>query len=291
MERIALVILNYLNFQDTIECINSIVKMNYELAGMVIVDNGSENESYKILKRLYRKEEDIYVVRTNKNYGYARGNNIGIQLARKRYSTNFVYIVNSDVIFEDPSYFKKLLCAYDKATGMIGSEIHLKDNVVQKKYFAAVSLKEVVMEYMRRWLCLHGKDVWINGLPEINESKYIQLLHGCGILFTPAYFEYYGGFYPKTFLYGEEEILYLICERYGLKQKYVKDTYIYHKEDQSSEMSFHNNIEVRNKFVIESYKYVVWWSFKITIYNFVKNILTYNKIQSLQEDNRHGKSI
>ena len=76
-------------------------------------------------------------------------------------------------------------------------------------------------------------------------------------MFTPDYFKRYDGFYNKTFLYNEEIILYMRCERYGLKMKLINDVSIYHKEDKSSELSFNNDSGVINYYILQSYKYVV----------------------------------
>lgn len=265
MKKVAIVILNYLNYQDTIECISSIGKMKYDVAGIVIVDNGSANESYEVLKNLYKKEKKVSVVKARQNYGFAKGNNIGISIARKRYQADFVYVVNNDVVFEDTHFFEKLLSAYDDSTGVIGSRIILKNNVVQPRYFSYVTFPEVINRYVRFWLIQKDRLIWIQGLPKLNENTRKEILHGCGLLFTPVFFKKYKGFYPRTFLYAEEDVLYLMCERYNMKQKYVEDAYIFHKEDQSSEMSFQNNSKVKQKYVFESYKYVVWWALKIFI--------------------------
>lgn len=262
MGKIGIVILNYLNYQDTIECVDSIRQMDYKIAGIVIVDNGSYNESYSILSKMYKEDKKICVVHAAKNYGYAKGNNIGIHIARKRFAADFVYVVNNDVIFKDPEYFKKLLRMYDDETGVIGSKIQLKDGSIQPEYIAYISFPEVLNIYLREWLIRNKKEIWLRGIPPLNEGNQRQILHGCGLLFTPSYFKYYKGFYPKTFLYREEHILYILCQRQELQQKYVKDTYIYHKEDKSSDMSFHNDENVKSEYDFQSYKYVVWCAFQ-----------------------------
>ena len=271
MEKLAIVILNYLNYQDTIECVDSIRRMEYDIAGIVIVDNGSANESYEVLKKKYNGDSKIIVENTGKNLGFARGNNYGIKIARARLSAEFVYVVNNDVIFQQEDFFKILLGEYDDKIGMIGSKILLKNQKIQTKYYVYVTLKEVMRGYIERWLIKCDKTVWIYGLPRVDDRKMKQVLHGCGILFTPAFFRVYKGFYPKTFLYCEEEILFLICERYGLTQKYAENAWIYHKEDQSSEMSFQNSSIVKRKYAFKSYKYVVWWSLKNSLLKVIKN--------------------
>lgn len=270
MEKIGIVILNYLNYCDTIECVDSIRLMQYQIAGIVIVDNGSHNESYSILSKLYKEDPKICIVRAGKNYGFAKGNNIGIRIARRRFLADFVYVVNNDVIFMDPEYFEKLLLKYDDKIGVIGSEIQLKDGSMQSKQMAFISFPEVLNIYLRKWLVSKGKVFWMGAVPPLNEKNKRQILHGCGLLFTPNFFKYYRGFYPKTFLYGEEDILFMMCQRHGLQQKYVENTFIYHKEDMSSDMSFHNDINVADEYAFQSYKYVVWWAFKNFLYDMIR---------------------
>lgn len=62
MEKISIVLLNYLNYTDTLECVNSILEMEYELAGIVIVDNHSNNESFQKLYKKYAQSDKIIVV-------------------------------------------------------------------------------------------------------------------------------------------------------------------------------------------------------------------------------------
>ena len=84
MNKVGIVILNYLNYKDTIECVESIFNMKYDIAGIVIVDNHSENESYNVLKKLYKNRLNVSVIQSNRNYGFAKGNNIGIKVVRQK---------------------------------------------------------------------------------------------------------------------------------------------------------------------------------------------------------------
>lgn len=49
MNKISIVVLNYLNYVDTIECVDSILEMKYKFEGIIIVDNNSKNKSYRVL--------------------------------------------------------------------------------------------------------------------------------------------------------------------------------------------------------------------------------------------------
>ncbi len=266
MRKISIVLLNYLNYQDTIECVDSIFQMNYAIEGIVIVDNNSNNESVRELRNLYYNKKNIIIVRAKANYGFAKGNNIGIEIARKRFHTDFVFVVNNDVVFYQRDFFNKLLDKYHKGVGVIGPTICLKDNIIQGQFWSYTSLKECVLLYI--WWYLKNKDkfVWKNVLPALDTQKQVPVLHGSALLFTPDFFQYYKGFYSRTFLYNEEAILYMMCKKHGLEQKYVEDAFIFHKEDQSSEMSFGNDNRIMTSYQLDSYKYVVWWSLKNKIF-------------------------
>lgn len=262
MEKISIVILNYLNYLDTIECVDSIFKMEYEFEGIVIVDNNSKNESFKVLGNRFKSNKNIIVVKARYNYGFAKGNNIGISIARQKFHTDFVFVVNNDTVFLEKDYFKKLLACYSNGVGMIGSEILLKGYVVQKEISHDISLQGTFKEWVDLYLKKFEKEGWSFLVPKAKRKKKVQILHGCAILFTPDFFRYYNGFYRRTFLYAEEPILYLMCKKYGLRQLYTNGTYIYHKEDQSSELSFKNDSKIIQDYRRQSYKFLLWWIIK-----------------------------
>ena len=79
-----------------------------------------------------------------------------------------------------------------------------------------------------------------------------QILHGSVLFLTENYLDKVNGVFPETFLYYEEEILGLVCYKLGLKMKYDSSISIYHKEDQSSELSFQNLESVKRKFARRS---------------------------------------
>ncbi len=260
MEKISIVLLNYLNYTDTLECVNSILEMEYELAGIVIVDNHSNNESFQKLYKKYAQSDKIIVVRTGKNYGFAKGNNIGIRIARERFGSDFIFVANNDILFMKQDYFDKLLENYSDGVGVIGSEIRTRGNRVQRRFSIPITVRENLVLYKRDFFIKHTKGSWVS-LPS-RQGPRVTALHGCALLLTPDFFKYYKGFYERTFLYSEEEILYFMCKKFDLEQRYVRDTYIFHKEDKSSELSFHNDNKVRSSYALQSRKYVLWWIIK-----------------------------
>src|SRR5665648_982242 len=93
--KISFVILHYLAFQDTIECIDSIIsnydRLCYEI---VVVDNYSNNGSQEKLEIYYSGQNNIYFLKMGYNSGFAKGNNYGYQYAKKYLKPNYIILLN-----------------------------------------------------------------------------------------------------------------------------------------------------------------------------------------------------
>lgn len=262
-KKVGIIILNYENYTETEVCVKSILKQKYTNYHILIVDNGSDNESYRYLKQKYQKEMKVSVIRARKNYGFAKGNNIGIQYARDHLDSDFILLLNSDTVLTDDEYINILISQYKTNVGVIGSEITLRNKRKQKLYREYINFPETLFYYLKLWNQLYGISIWDKYIEKIlNKKNKVSVLHGSAMLLTPAYFEKYSGLYSKTFLYTEEILLFIMCRRAGLKQVYTSQTQIFHKEDQSSKHLYANKSSDKLKYLLNSYKYVVWESFK-----------------------------
>jgi GT2 family glycosyltransferase len=85
---VAIIVLNFNGFNDSIECIESIEKTNYDNYKIILVDNGSDNdEGFRIKKEF----PDVILIQNSINRGFSGGNNDGIKWA---IDEGFDYIVN-----------------------------------------------------------------------------------------------------------------------------------------------------------------------------------------------------
>lgn len=281
MERIAIVILNYLNYKDTIECIESIKNDTYLEKEIIVVDNCSNNESWEVLSKKYNKKDKIYLIKSDENLGFAGGNNLGIEFARNKLNSEFVLLVNNDTIFEDNEMLTKLIDAYEPMVGVIGPRIIESNGLEQNPVPVVVDKEKIQNDYNiltnnkvknnKIYKAIKNIDFLRNlknKLLNKNEKAKSYLtnnisdpvmseelvLHGACMMLTKDYFKYYNILFPSTFLYYEENILTLLTKKVGLKKKYINNTYIYHKEDQSSIMSFNNANNIKVKYELESMK-------------------------------------
>lgn len=86
------VVLNWNNLPDTLECVGSLLRSDYEHLQVLIVDNNSHEDPTPVLQHRY---PGVKVVRTPRNLGYGGGNNSGIRWAIGE-GADYVLILNND---------------------------------------------------------------------------------------------------------------------------------------------------------------------------------------------------
>lgn len=96
---ISIITVNYNGLQDTGEMIESLEShlhtCSYEI---IVIDNGSQkNEAILIQKQF----PSVRVIRSDKNLGFAGGNNLGIHNAIGKY----IFLLNNDTFLEDDSIY------------------------------------------------------------------------------------------------------------------------------------------------------------------------------------------
>jgi GT2 family glycosyltransferase len=276
MKKIAIIILNYLNYEDTLECIESLKNDFYTDREIIVIDNGSENESYEVLNRHFG--DKIHLIKNDKNLGFAAGNNRGILYAREILKCSFVLLVNNDTVFKDPMLITEMINAYEKNVAVIGPRIIERNNLEQNPVPIIVDKKNAQKRYNNlvgknhtksKKLFKYLKNIRLlrkikNLIIKTNKYPYNSVqdnicsenlvLHGACMMLTNDYFKFYDKLFPNTFLYYEENILNLLIKKVGLRNKYINNVFIYHKEDMSSTMSFNNSNTIKMQYELDSVK-------------------------------------
>lgn len=277
--KIGIVILNYIVYKDVFGCVDSLTNQSFKDYEIVIVDNGSPNDSFYQLKEKYKDRTNINVIKTDGNIGFARGNNTGIKYLKNKNIFN-IFAINADTFIEDEKYLEKLVnmpidknCAFI-GTSVIGNDLNNQNpyNVMGEdfsniKKIRRYYIKNTIYLYLiplRMWDRIKSiKSLFIKKKPEkkiSSKSAYLDLqkngLHGAAIFFTEIYLKKYKGFYPDTFLYTEEDYLNLICRRLNFSQLYIPELEIHHKEG-SSNFAAHDKSErkaqlIKNKRILKA---------------------------------------
>lgn len=285
MCEIVFVILHYITLDDTVECVESIrnkcIKEKYKI---VIVDNASPNESEMELRKRYGEAKDVDLVLLQDNLGFAKGNNVGIKVAREKYTPDFIVVMNNDVVLLQEDTIDVIREEYSKSNfSVLGPMIYTADGRCDDNpgRSAVMSVEEIdnVISENKKSIFLCKWHLWkVYRLLEIMKNKILHTksesvkaksrtyknyldkaenvqLHGCFLCFSRNYFEHYDGFFPKTFLYMEEDILFYLARKENLTTVYIPKLKIYHKEDSASRAEWTSDKEravKKAQFVLES---------------------------------------
>lgn len=100
---VCIIILNWNTVGDTLACLKSLDRTTHSNFKVVVVDNGSSNDSVEILSKI----ENIKFISNKKNLGFTGGNNIAIRYAVDQ-RFDYVWLLNSDATVE-PECLEKLI--------------------------------------------------------------------------------------------------------------------------------------------------------------------------------------
>jgi GT2 family glycosyltransferase len=90
--RVTCVLVNWNGWKDTLECLEALQSSNYKNLSVIVVDNGSTDDS---IRRLRHEWPDLVILETRKNLGFAGGNNVGIRHALLL-GTEYLWLLNND---------------------------------------------------------------------------------------------------------------------------------------------------------------------------------------------------
>ncbi len=122
---IIILILNWNKPQDTLDCLKSVFALDYPNFQVLVVDNGSENES---AQKIFGEFPEIELLELKENLGYTGGNNAGIAHAINN-GCDFIWILNDDVVVAPESLSCLVRAAEDEPEGgFFGPVVYCKEN-------------------------------------------------------------------------------------------------------------------------------------------------------------------
>jgi len=168
MKKISILIIAYNSSKIIETCIESVITQQYDNFKLFIIDNSSEKATEKICQKYGTKIDYIPL----QNIGYAGAINYGFIIANEQES-DFILILNPDVILEQFALYNALLCANRfKKAHIVGFK--------QVKVFSTVKLEQEKMCSSVSWTC------------------------GCAMLINMNFISQIGYFDEYYFMYFEE---------------------------------------------------------------------------------------
>jgi len=228
LPKVFIIILNWNGWRDTIECIESLKKLNYPNYEVVIVDNGSTDESPQILPQKFPK---IKLIETGKNLGFAGGNNVGIKYALEK-SADYILLLNNDALV-DSGFLKESVRVgeSDQKIGILGPKIYFYDTETNKKtnkiWFAGGKINKILTK---------GTHINYGQIDKYDgRLRTVDYITGCAILVKREVIKKIGPMNEDYFLYYEDADWCLRARKRGFKCVLVPKAKIWHKCSRSAQ--------------------------------------------------------
>jgi GT2 family glycosyltransferase len=217
--KIAIIVLNWNGKKDTLECLESIRQIDYQNFDIIVVDNGSNDDSVRAIQN---KFSEVKVLETGENLGYAGGNNFGTRYAIK-HGADYILLLNNDVIV-DPQLIKNFIDAVLKVGpwAIFSAKIFYFSQPKKIWYAGARRIKSTAH-------FIHIGQGSIDNGNEFNSLTETDYACGCAIFFYKGVIDKVGLFDEKFYLTYEEADFCYRAKKAGIKSYIVPGAKIWHK--------------------------------------------------------------
>lgn len=218
----AIIILNWNGAADTVKCLQSLVKADGEFV-VYVVDNGSSDDSVVRIQSWIDEHDtmDVRLVSLDKNYGFAKGNNMGLKIARELAPDNYLLLNNDTEVTPDflvrLQEFSARYPKYRVLTPKINyhHDKHKVWNCGGRLFFG-----------FRKYFYAGYTDF------DIKEKDFIDIsfVTGCALFFYPEILDKDGRLLTERFFFGEEDFEFSMrMKKDSVPMACVLDSLIYHK--------------------------------------------------------------
>ena len=224
MKKIAIVVLNWNGYQDTKKCVDSLLQQNYGNFSIIIIENGSKDNSKEKLQALATKagNENVTVLYNPKNLGFAGGVNTGIRYALEN-NFDAVALFNNDAV-ADKNWLASLVSTIETTDSSVvtGLLLHSDGKTIDSTgdFYST----------------------WGIGFPRLRDAKASQAPNsglvfsasGGASLYKTSLFKEIGLFDETFFAYYEDTDLSFRAQLAGHKISYTNKAIAYHEQGATS---------------------------------------------------------
>ncbi|WP_339606267.1 glycosyltransferase family 2 protein [uncultured Roseivirga sp.] len=221
---LAIIIVNWNSFNVTKNCLESLRQLEYSNFEVIVVDNGSNDDSLVLLKSSF---PEVTVLENGENLGFTGGNNTGIKYALDS-EKDLIMLLNNDTIVT-PDF------------AMILVETLLNDNTlgaVQPKIMYNQE-KDVIWNaggFFNSFFSLSKT----RGLDQKDEGQYdkpidVDWITGCCFLVKSSVVKQIGLLDDKFFIYYEDSDWSFKIKKLGYRLRFEPKSKIYHEVGMSNQ--------------------------------------------------------
>jgi len=283
-----IVVLNYNGFDDTVECIESLLKIEDEFK-IVVVDNSESEDDFNKFKARFPKfrffyekhyervSDRVVFIKSLKNGGFSAGNNIGIRYAFFCGDFKYIWVLNNDTVVDKNAlkFLKEKIEKVDKKVGFLGNKLlYYNSNTIQAiggKYNKFIAQAVGVGAFEEDKGQYDREDI----------RKIVDYPVGASMFFKKEFLEEVGLFNETYFLYFEEMDYVIRAKNMGWDFDICYKAKVWHKEGKSTRehlflrSEFSDLINLKNRIIFTKryfpcYLPFVYLSFVPVIMNRIK---------------------
>ncbi len=225
-----IIILNWNGKNLVLDCLKSLQNRSYSNARILVVDNGSTDDSFRSIEKQY---PDVEILALPSNLGFAKGNNAGFDFARK-HNPQFIIFLNNDTIV-DPGFIEPLVQPLidQPKVGQTVPKIYYADKP-DLIWFGGSTI------HFFLGLIKHDGIRCVDG-PRFGQVKEVDYATGCCMCMRTEDFNMLNGFDESFPMYSEDTDLSLRIKKSGKRILFVPESKIWHKVSASigGSFSFH----------------------------------------------------
>jgi hypothetical protein len=218
-----IVIINWNQPEMTKDCLASLAQTNYSPYKVVVVDNGSTDDSVVSIQTTF---PETIILETGKNLGYSEGNNVGIRFALEQ-SADYILLLNNDTAV-DPKMLRQLvdIAESNPQIGIVGPTQYyfdLPDTIWGAANYVRWSAGVTRRTRMGQRVA-PGQFVLQNG--QLIEADYIDT---CAALVRRQVFERVGLLDGRYFINFDDADFGLRARQAGFRVVYLPEARMWHK--------------------------------------------------------------
>jgi GT2 family glycosyltransferase len=221
--KVGVVIPNWNGKEVTIDCISSISKSTYLNYSVIVIDNGSSDNSIDAILQMF---PEVFIIRNITNLGLAEAYNQGIVFALEN-GVDYIFLLNNDTIV-DQDTIKELVevAENNPQVGVLCSKIlyFTLPNVIWS-IGAEFNLKTGYYKHLGYNQFDYGK---------FNKTQEVNYAPGCALLIPSFVFKKVGMWDPNFFMYAEDIDFCLRVRKENFHILLVPSSKVWHKVSFSS---------------------------------------------------------
>lgn len=217
-KKVSIVLVNYNGKEYLNDLLESIEAQDYEDVDVVLVDNGSTDDSVAWLKENYAK---LSLLEAEHNEGFGEGCNVGIDYALE-HGAEYILLLNTDTVIEKNLVSE--LVKYADTDTVTTATIYCGEIGEKQLWYSGGKINFVTA----------NTEQLIYGENDRNPTYQVDFISGCCMLLHKSLFEKVGKFDKKFFLYYEDADFCVRMKNANITMLYLTTTSLWHKVGGSS---------------------------------------------------------